>query len=113
MRVRTFHDPHEFKAHVTPLLLEREAENCVMLHGVRIGMVYTPPEFRGRGYASNYVATLTRRLLDSGRRFCFLFADLSNPTFNKIYQSVGYRHVCDFRKILFRPAANSSGKGRR
>src|SRR5215208_5452839 len=66
--------------------------------GVRIGMVYTPPEFRGRGYASNAVAALTRRLLDSGRRFCFLFTDLANPTSNKIYQAVGYRHVCDFRK---------------
>jgi predicted GNAT family acetyltransferase len=72
-------------------------------HGVRIGMVYTPPEFRGCGYASNAVATLTQRLLDSGRRFCFLFTDLANPTSNKIYQAVGYRHVCDFRKILFRP----------
>jgi predicted GNAT family acetyltransferase len=72
-------------------------------HGVRIGMVYTPPEFRGRGYASNCVAALTQRLLDSGRTFCFLFTDLANPTSNKIYRAIGYRHVCDFRKILFRP----------
>ena len=72
-------------------------------HGVRIGMVYTPPQFRGRGYASNCVAALTRRLLDSGRSFCFLFTDLANPTSNKIYQAIGYRHVCDFRKILFVP----------
>ena len=72
--------------------------------GVRIGMVYTPPEFRGRGYASNAVAALTRRLLGSGRSFCFLFTNLANATSNKIYQAVGYRHVCDFRKILFLPA---------
>ena len=63
--------------------------------GVRIGSVYTPPEFRGRGYASNLVAELSQRLLDEGRTFCFLNTDLANPTSNSIYQKIGYRPVCD------------------
>lgn len=63
--------------------------------GVRIGPVYTPPELRGRGYASAAVAALSQRLLDEGRQFCFLFTDLANPTSNKIYQQVGYRPVID------------------
>jgi predicted GNAT family acetyltransferase len=64
-------------------------------NGIRIGPVYTPPELRGRGYASGLTAALTQRLLDEGRRFCFLFTDLANPTSNSIYQRIGYRAVSD------------------
>lgn len=65
-------------------------------NGIRINHVYTPPEFRGRGYASNLVAAVSQRMLDSGRRFCFLFTDLANPASNKIYQAIGYHPVGDF-----------------
>jgi uncharacterized protein len=64
-------------------------------NGIRVGPVYTPPDLRGRGYASALTAALTRRLLDSGRRFCFLYTDLANPTSNSIYQRIGYRAVSD------------------
>ena len=64
-------------------------------HGIRIIDVYTPPEKRRKGYASACVAGLSQHLLDSGRKFCFLETDLSNPTSNHIYQEVGYRPVCD------------------
>jgi predicted GNAT family acetyltransferase len=70
-------------------------------NGMRINHVYTPPEFRGRGYASNLVAALSRRLLEGGRTFCSLFTDLANPTSNKIYQQIGYRTVADFRHWEF------------
>ncbi len=63
--------------------------------GIRIGPVYTPPELRGRGYASALVAELTRGLLERGRRSCFLFTDLANPTSNRIYKRIGYRPVGD------------------
>ena len=65
-------------------------------NGIRIGPVYTPPELRGRGYASALTAAVTQRLLDRGRRFCFLFTDLANPTSNSIYQRIGYEPVSDF-----------------
>jgi uncharacterized protein len=64
-------------------------------NGIRVGPVYTPPDLRGRGYASALTAALTQRLLDSGRRFCFLYTDLANPTSNSIYQRIGYRAVSD------------------
>jgi predicted GNAT family acetyltransferase len=65
-------------------------------NGIRIGPIYTPPELRRRGYASALTAALTRMLLDRGRRFCFLFTDLANPTSNSIYQRVGYEPIADF-----------------
>ena len=70
-------------------------------NGIRIGPVYTPPELRGRGYASALTAALTQRLLDEGRRFCFLFTDLANPTSNSIYQRIGYRPVSDVDLWIF------------
>lgn len=70
-------------------------------NGMRIGPVYTPPPFRGRGYASAATAALSQVLLDSGRRFCFLYTDLANPTSNHIYQTIGYRPVADADQYRF------------
>lgn len=68
-------------------------------HGITVNYVYTPPQFRKRGYATSCVATLSQYLLDSGYDFCSLFTDASNPTSNKIYQSMGYQWVADFSNI--------------
>jgi uncharacterized protein len=70
-------------------------------NGIRIGPVYTPPELRGRGYASALVAELSSNLLAGGRRFCFLYTDLANPTSNKIYERIGYVRVCESAEIEF------------
>ena len=69
-------------------------------NGIRLGPVYTPPDKRGRGYASGARPPASRLLLASGR-FCFLFTDLANPTSNSIYQQVGYRPVTDVDQWLF------------
>jgi len=68
---------------------------------VRIGPVYTPPEQRGRGYASSAVAEASRRALAAGAHACMLFTDLSNPTSNKIYADVGYRRFGDWEEHEF------------
>jgi predicted GNAT family acetyltransferase len=72
-------------------------------HGIRIGAVYTPPARRRRGYASALVAALSQAQLDAGRRFCFLFTDLANPTSNHIYQELGYEPVVDIAELHFAP----------
>ena len=70
-------------------------------HGIRVNSAYTPVEFRGRGYASNLVAGLSRLLLEQRNQFCFLFADQGNPTSNRIYQQIGYRAVGDSQRWDF------------
>ena len=70
-------------------------------NGIRVNWVYTPPEFRRKGYASNLVAHLSQHLLDEGRKYCFLFTDLANPTSNSIYQKLGYRPVSDSERWEF------------
>ena len=70
-------------------------------HGIRVGPVYTPPELRKRGYATALVADVSQELLDSGRRFCFLYTDMSNPTSNAVYRRIGYRLACCSAMIRF------------
>ena len=73
-------------------------------NGVRVSAVYTPPEYRGRGYATTCVAALSQRMLDTGLSLCFLYTDLSNPTSNSIYQRIGYRPVRDVTDFDFEDA---------
>jgi predicted GNAT family acetyltransferase len=70
-------------------------------HGIRVGPVYTPPEVRGKGYASALVAQMSQALLDGGRSFCFLFTNLANPTANHIYEEIGYEAVVDMDVYTF------------
>ncbi|MFI5262216.1 MAG: GNAT family N-acetyltransferase [Candidatus Limnocylindrales bacterium] len=72
-------------------------------HGARVGPVYTPPEYRGRGYASSLVAAVSQAQLDAGCRSLFLFTDLANPTSNHIYQAIGYQPVRDVADWRFEP----------
>ena len=69
--------------------------------GMRIGGVYTPRGLRGQGHASACVAALTQRLLDAGRRRCFLYTDVANPTSNAIYRRLGYVPVADYEEWRF------------
>ncbi|MBQ1010509.1 GNAT family N-acetyltransferase [Micromonospora sp. M51] len=67
----------------------------------RVGPVYTPPTQRGRGWASNAVAEVSRRIQAEGTRVC-LFTDQANPTSNKIYAALGYRPVVDMANLVIR-----------
>jgi predicted GNAT family acetyltransferase len=76
-------------------------QNRPTRRGISVGLVYTPPELRGRGYATACVSELSRRLLASGWEFCALFADVANPTANGIYRRIGYEPVCDYHEVRF------------
>jgi len=65
----------------------------------RVGPVYTPPTQRGRGWASNAVAGISRRIQAQGARAC-LFTDQANPTSNKIYTALGYQPVADMANLV-------------
>ena len=69
--------------------------------GSRIGPVYTPPEHRGRGYATRLVAELSAERLELGDPACFLYTDLANPTSNAIYSRIGYVKICDAVEYTF------------
>lgn len=75
-----------------------------MLAGtVRVTLVYTPPECRGRGYAAAVTAEASRAGREAGAREVLLFADLANPTSNGVYRRIGYVPVAD--RLLLRRGA--------
>ena len=61
---------------------------------VRVQLVYTPPENRGKGYASACVAGLSKQIRDEGH-CCILYTDLGNPISNAIYRRIGYYVVAE------------------
>ena len=70
-----------------------------------VGYVYTPPYFRAKGHATACVAAVSRLMLERGFLKCVLYTDLANPTSNSIYQTIGYRPVCDSLEIRFTEAS--------
>lgn len=72
--------------------------------GITVSYVFTPAEFRGKGYASNLTAAVTRSMFeDRSLEFCTLFTDMANPTSNKIYQAIGYYKIADVVYINLKP----------
>lgn len=61
----------------------------------RISLVYTPKEYRRRGYAGAVTAELCRNGLEAGIEHILLFTDLANPTSNALYQRIGFQPVSD------------------
>ncbi|WLR48840.1 GNAT family N-acetyltransferase [Halobacillus litoralis] len=64
-------------------------------NGATINAVYTPDQYKRKGYASQAVWHLTDKLLKSGYSFCSLYTDLGNPTSNSIYKKIGYERIGD------------------
>jgi predicted GNAT family acetyltransferase len=78
---------------------------------VRVGPVYTPPEYRNHGYARRLTYEVTAAALQRpGVEHAMLFTDAANPVSNSIYRQAGYaprgEHVeIDFAKRVVDPAA--------
>jgi len=70
-------------------------------NGAVVSGVYTPPHYRGRGYATSVVSELSESLLNHGKKFCCLFADADNPVSRGIYKKLGYYDVCQLDEIRF------------
>jgi RimJ/RimL family protein N-acetyltransferase len=63
-------------------------------HTAAINRVYTPPRFRGRGYAGSVTAALVERIFAEGRSAACLYTDLRNPFSNHCYAKIGFKPVC-------------------
>lgn len=69
-----------------------------------IGILYTPPEFRDRGYATAAVAAFSRHLLNRGMTQSYFCLDPSNPAADTICWRLGYTAVQETADIDFAPA---------
>lgn len=62
-----------------------------LVHGVAFNYVYTPEEFRGKGYAVANIYYMTKEYLAQGNEFCTLFVDRKNPVSCRAYEKVGFQ----------------------
>jgi GNAT superfamily N-acetyltransferase len=68
---------------------------------VRIAPVYTPPEQRGRGIAAALTAAVCRFARQAGAGEILLFADLANPTSNRVYRRIGFAPLSERLYVEF------------
>lgn len=92
----------ERRVHARSLYLweDEEPRSLVALSGVtpnsiRISGVYTASDYRQNGYATVAVATVSRSMIEAGRQFCLLYADITDPLANRLYRKVGYKPIFD------------------
>jgi len=81
---------------VSQAVYGRETPNGAIINGV-----YTPPYYRGHGYAKSVVAALSASLLGRAKAFCCLLADANNPISCPMYRNLGYYDVCALEDIRF------------
>jgi len=64
-------------------------------NGIRVAWSTRHLRIGCKGFAGACVAALSQKLLDDGRKYCFLYTDLGNPISNHVYQKIGYEPVTD------------------
>jgi GNAT superfamily N-acetyltransferase len=82
----------------TPVSLS--AFNAELPDIVQLGGIYTPPAFRGRGFAKVAVAASLLVARDRGASRAVLFT--SNPSAARAYQAIGFRRIGDYSLVLLR-----------
>lgn len=66
---------------------------------VQIGGVWTPPEWRGRGYARRVVAGALELAGQEGVTRAVLFTE--SPAARRCYEALGFQRVADYGTIIF------------
>lgn len=72
--------------------------NATLPDIVQIGPIYTPPNFRGRGFAKVAVAGSLIAASERGVSRSVLFTN--NPSAVRSYEAVGFRRVGDYGLVL-------------
>jgi len=77
------------------------AFNANLPDTVQLGGVWTPPEYRGRGYGRSVVAGALVMALETGVRRAVLFTGADNRPAQSAYKSLGFTRVGDFGLVVF------------
>ncbi|NLK28679.1 MAG: GNAT family N-acetyltransferase [Clostridiales bacterium] len=75
-----------------------------LIHGIAITYVFTPEEFRGKGYAASNIYHISKNLLEEGYEFCTLFVDKRNPISVRAYEKVGYKIIEENYEYIMIPS---------
>jgi ribosomal protein S18 acetylase RimI-like enzyme len=76
--------------------------NAAIREAVQIGGVYTPPEYRRRGYARAVVAASLLDARAEGVETAILFTGHDNLPAQRAYTALGFRHIGEYRLLMLR-----------
>ena len=74
--------------------------NTTIKEAVQVGGVWTPPEYRRRGYGRAVVAVSLLDARAEGAHKAILFTGEGNLPAQKAYIALGFRHIGDYRILL-------------
>jgi predicted GNAT family acetyltransferase len=81
-------------------MVSLSAFNAALPDIVQVGGIYTPPEFRSRGFARAAVAASLLAARDRGASRAVLFTN--NPFAVRCYQALGFERVGDYGLVMLR-----------
>jgi RimJ/RimL family protein N-acetyltransferase len=92
-------------------ILEKDGEpvastsfNTAIKEAVQVGGVWTPPPLRRQGYGRCVVAASLLDARSDGVGKAILFTGEKNIGAQKAYTVLGFRHIGDYRLMIFRPS---------
>jgi len=84
--------------------------NAAISEAVQVGGVYTPPEWRSRGYGRAVVAASLLDARAEGVETGILFTGIHNIPAQKAYEALGFRRIGDYRILYLRePIEQTAG----
>lgn len=78
------------------------AFNATIKEMVQVGGVWTPPEYRNRGYGRCAVAASLLGVKAEGVKTAILFTGEENIPAQKAYEALGFQHIGDYRITLLK-----------
>lgn len=75
---------------------------------VQIGPVWTPPEFRSKGYARTLVASTLQQAKEEDVQKSILFTD--NPAAIKSYESIGFKEIGLYKLAILKKSIDLNNK---
>jgi len=86
--------------------------NATLPEAVQVGGVYTPPQWRGRGYARAVVAASLHEAWAAGAQRAMLFTDDENIAAQRAYRALGFERVADWGLVLLKEPMAVDGEAK-
>lgn len=83
--------------------------NTATREAVQVGGVWTPPEWRRRGYGRSVVAASLQDARAEGAKTAILFTGIDNVPAQRAYEALGFRHIGDYRLLRFKSGKKPPG----
>lgn len=100
-RLNSYFEKGYYVLEVDGNIVSQAVISRVLTKGKSIGEVFTPKQYRGKGYAYNLVYKISEKILNEGAEYCVLYTDDNNPISNHVYEKIGYKRMVDIEDINF------------